>query len=686
MKNVKVQVDPKDVENIFDRLKDEQFKGKIGFLNPESRTRAILQNGPHVGLMLLMGVCRDLSIPYGFIDADANMLSDDEVITLIKKEKFDYLGVPLVSLRVQRIFSFLERIKKETGVILIVGGPLPGNDCEWMMNQCPSIDYAVTGEGEAVLPLLLRAIEQDLSLDEIGGLAYWENNKPKIIPKSKEYIHGSILPMPDFASFDFKYYPGSSPVGAWPSVNLYANRGCPYACTFCGNEIWLHKPNIVPVSKVMEWLNTIVKMGAKEANFVDDILNVNQDWFEELCKAIIKNGFHEKLIFRCLTRADFTSLEQLKLAKKAGFWLMTFGVESGSPEVLKYYKKGEKIEHIAEAIENCHYAGIKSLASFIAGAPIDTVDTLLETSSFMRQVNPTYAPVQLLFPFFGAPLTNDIIQRGLLTTEEIRNYDHANHIIRTETLSTKELVELIDFIRIDFFEFKKSPYSRMKRKRELEFQGLDKNEVQAELDFEMEDVKFQDRHLVGSFPNTILPDKRADLSKLTSPNSVYMDTPDIRLNEAGWHEREKGFRWSRVEFEIPFYFEKEMSIMQISWATMQRKAKVKISFNNEKTLNYKIKTPGWRIDNISIPKGLKGAVWVKFEIQNPLSLPNDPRELGTAFKSIRFWENLSIPENKNGKEQALPSIISLLQNPFGKKNTAKTKKRPEQNENIYPLY
>ena len=656
MKSVKVEVDQKDVENIFDRLKEDQFKGKIGFLNPESRTRGILQNGPHVGLMLLMGVCRDLSIPYGFIDADAYMLNDDEVIALIKKEKYDYLGVPLVSLRVQRIFSFLKKIKKETGVILIVGGPLPGNDCEWMMNQCPSIDYAVTGEGEAVLPLLLRAIEQDLPLDQISGLAYWENNKPKIIPKSKDYIHGTIVPMPDFASFDFKYYPGSSPVGAWPSVNLYANRGCPYACTFCGNEIWLHKPNIVPVFKVMEWLDTIVKMGAKEANFVDDILNVNQDWFEELCKAIIKNGFHEKLIFRCLTRADFTSLEQLQLAKKAGFWMMTFGVESGSPEVLKYYKKGEKIEHIAEAIENCNYAGIKSLASFIAGAPIDTVDTLLETSSFIRQVNPTYAPVQLLFPFFGAPLTNDIIQRGLLTPEEIRNYDHTDHIIRTETLSTKELVELVDFIRMDFFEFKKSPYSRMKRKRELEFQGLKTNEAQAQLVYEIEDAKFQDRHLVGAFPKAIMLDKRTDLSKMTLPDSIYMDTPDIRLNESGWHEREKGLRWSRGEFEIPFYFEKEMSIMQVRWSAMRKKAKIKIRFNSDKILVYEIKSPGWRIDNISIPIGLKGAVWVKFEIQKPFSAPNDPRNLGVAFKSNRFWEGSPIPGNENDKELELSEV------------------------------
>lgn len=658
MKNVKVQVDQKDLENIFDQLKEENFKGKIGFLNPESRTRGILQNGPHVGLMLLMGVCRDLSIPYGFIDADAHMLSDDEVISHIKREKYDYLGVPLVSLRVQRIFAFLEKIKKETAVTLIVGGPLPGNDCEWMMSQCPAIDYAVTGEGEAVLPLLLRAIEQDLPLDEIGGLAYWENGKPKIIPKSKEYIHGTILPMPDFASFDFKYYPGSSPVGAWPSVNLYANRGCPYACTFCGNAIWLHKPNIVPVPTVMKWLDTIVKMGAKEANFVDDILNVNQDWFEELCKSIIKNGFHEKLIFRCLTRADFTSLEQLKLAKKAGFWMMTFGVESGSPEVLKYYKKGEKIEHIAEAIENCNYAGIKSLASFIAGAPIDTVDTLLETSNFIRQVNPTYAPVQLLFPFFGAPLTDDIIQRGLLTPEEIRNYDHTDHIIRTETLSTQELVELVEFMRNDFAEFKKSAYSRMKRKRELEAQGFSRDKVKAELDFEIEDAKFQDRYLVGAFPKAIMLDKRNDLSKLSLPNSIFMDTPDIRLNEAGWHEREKNMRWSRVEFEIPFYFKNEMPVMQVSWATMRKYTKINISFNSEKSINYEIKSPGWRIDNIPIPRGLKDSVWVKFKIEKPFFAPNDPRELGIAFKNIRFWEDLPKPKIEGNKElQFLESAL-----------------------------
>ena len=85
MKSVDVDIDKADVENIFEQLKYEKFSGKIGFLNPESRSRAILQNGPHVGLMLLMGVCRDLSIDYGFIDQDVYMLSNDEVISIIKK-------------------------------------------------------------------------------------------------------------------------------------------------------------------------------------------------------------------------------------------------------------------------------------------------------------------------------------------------------------------------------------------------------------------------------------------------------------------------------------------------------------------------------------------------------------------------------------------------------------------------
>lgn len=656
MKNIKVEIDKSDVENIFDKLKEEKFRGKIGFLNPDSRGRELVKSGPPVGLMLLMGVCRDLSIPYGYIEADAHMLSDDEVIAIIKKEKFDYLGVPLVSLRAQRIFPSLAKIKKETGVILIVGGPLPGNDCEWMMKQCPAIDYAVTGEGEAVLPLLLLAIEQDKPLDEIGGIAYWENDEPKIIPKTKEYIHGSIVPMPDFASFDFKYYPGSSPVGAWPSVNIFANRGCPYACTFCGNEIWLHKPNIVPVPKVMEWLDIIVKMGGREANFVDDILNLNHDWFEELCKTIIKRGFHEKLIFRCLSRADFTSMDQLLLAKKAGFWMMMYGAESGSPEVLKYYRKGEKLEDIAKVIEYTRIAGMQSLASFIAGAPIDTVDTLLETANFLRMANPTYAPVQILFPFFGAPLTKDIIDRGLLTVEEIRDYDHTDHIIRTETLSTKELIELVDFIRRDFIEHKQSPFYRVKRKQELEATGLENAQVMSKLDFEINDVKFQDRHVI---PKAIMLDKGMDLSKMAIPDAIFMDTPDIRLSDAGWHDIEKGLRWSRREFEIPFYLKPAKNTLQISWSSMRNNAKVRVTLNGEHALDHTIDSAGWRTDLIKLPKALNGDIWVKFEILNPFTAENDPRELGVAFKSIRFINSKSTETDEIAEENKYKEAVLI---------------------------
>ena len=150
--------------NVLERFAKESFSGKIAFLNPNSRSRSLVISGPQFGLMLLMGVCRELSIPYGFIEADAFNLTDKEVISEINSGGYRYVGVSLVSLRASRIFPLLERIKKETQTILVVGGPLPSSDPSWLMEKCTSIDYAVLGEGEETLPQLLFSIEKNKHL------------------------------------------------------------------------------------------------------------------------------------------------------------------------------------------------------------------------------------------------------------------------------------------------------------------------------------------------------------------------------------------------------------------------------------------------------------------------------------------------------------------------------------------
>jgi anaerobic magnesium-protoporphyrin IX monomethyl ester cyclase len=347
-------------------------------LNLNVRGRyALYRTQPPLGLMSLMGVCRELSIPYGYLDADAYDLSPADVIRAIAAGEYAYVGVSLLSLRARHAYPLFERIKRELKVKLIVGGPLPTTDTEWLLEQCPAIDYAVLGEGEIVLPKLLLGLERKIRFEDIPGIAFCNQGKIFTTPRTQECLSGEKVPMPDFQAIDFRYYSGASPVGAWPSANLLVTRGCPFRCSFCSNPIWNHKPHFIPVPTVIRWLEFLGRSGIREVFFVDDTLNINSDWFEELCRGLIGSGLNQKMVFKGPFRANLTNPHQLKLARQAGFWLIFYGVESGNQSLLDYYRKGERVEEMASAITWTRIAGLKSQASLIAGAPIDTVEITL---------------------------------------------------------------------------------------------------------------------------------------------------------------------------------------------------------------------------------------------------------------------------------------------------------------------
>ncbi|ETR72290.1 MAG: hypothetical protein OMM_01840 [Candidatus Magnetoglobus multicellularis str. Araruama] len=177
----------------------------------------------------------------------------------------------------------------------------------------------------------------------IPGVSYWDGNKLVINKQSYQKSIAEISD-PDFETVDFRYYPGVSPVGAWPSVNVLATRGCPYKCTFCCNPVWQRGVKFIPVSTVIHWLNVLAGKGIKHVYFSDDTTNLNNDWFEELCGSIIKSGLSTRILFRCQFRTDLTTRKQLELARKAGFWMIAYGVESGSQIILDYYQKRKKFQ------------------------------------------------------------------------------------------------------------------------------------------------------------------------------------------------------------------------------------------------------------------------------------------------------------------------------------------------------
>jgi hypothetical protein len=211
-------------------------------------------------------------------------------------------------------------------------------------------------------------------------------------------------------------------------------------------------------------------------------------------------------------------------------------------------------------------------------------------------------------------------------------------------LSTEELIESRKFIWEDFLRYKKSAIHHIRRQKEflsekindpLPLDKLIKHEIQAAETLAISDIP----------DNLVYYDhSSSDSEWMTDEISVF--TKDVRLKPGEWHSSERNLRWSYPVFELPFFLQQPKNFMEIHWASMRQNTKVRLSFANSHetfSLSVSITNCDWHTNTIGIGRTIRGPVRVRFEISEPFFAPNDPRELGMAFKTIRF---VSAPKEK----------------------------------------
>ncbi|MCK5247820.1 radical SAM protein, partial [Candidatus Bipolaricaulota bacterium] len=100
--------------------------------------------------------------------------------------------------------------------------------------------------------------------------------------------------------------------------------------------------------------------------------------------------------------------------KKAGCRMVAFGIESGSPEVLKEIGKGITIEEAKEAVRACRQAGIRTQCTFIVGFPSDTKDSMRMTLDAAMRIGPTIAIFFPLTPYPGTRVFSECMDPSLV--------------------------------------------------------------------------------------------------------------------------------------------------------------------------------------------------------------------------------------------------------------------------------
>ena len=108
-----------------------------------------------------------------------------------------------------------------------------------------------------------------------------------------------------------------------------------------------------------------------------------------------------KIEWKCEGRVNLVDKETLTWMKKAGCSMIAYGVESGNQKGLDYLNKGTTVEQIRDAFELTKRAGIRPMAYFVLGIPVETYKDELRTIDFAKEIRPAYAQFSVLSPVPG---------------------------------------------------------------------------------------------------------------------------------------------------------------------------------------------------------------------------------------------------------------------------------------------
>ncbi len=305
------------------------------------------------------------------------------------------------------------------------------------LEMCEDLDIAIIGEPE----LTLLEIAEGRDLKDINGICYRENGKIVKTPKRKFIEDLDGLPFPSRHLLDQSKYlrPDTGEI----QTTIQSSRGCPSKCIYClsrvvaGFDLRLRSPGNV----VDELEHCVTEYNIRNFFFRADTFTWDKEWVISVCREILRRKLDIQWVAN--SRANTVDDERLQWMKKAGCWLVSFGVESGNQYILDMTQKGITLEQSREALRLAKKNKLKTFVTFLIGMPWDTRETIMETFDFAREIDSDYFEVILPYPFPGTNYYEIAKRDGLILDGAYDHiYDHFNSVVKTYHLSADELTEL----------------------------------------------------------------------------------------------------------------------------------------------------------------------------------------------------------------------------------------------------
>ncbi len=247
------------------------------------------------------------------------------------------------------------------------------------------------------------------NLAHIKGLV-WRQGNDIVVNPDRPFIRDlDDLPLPrqDLLPLD-KY---RAPLVHGPYSFVVTSRGCPANCRFCikhvsyGRSVRFRSPE-----NILAELERLIELGVRSVHMYADLFTVSREQVVGLCELMLENNL--QLRWTCNSRVDFVDPEMLRLMGRAGCWMISWGIESGSEMILRRAQKGIVPEQVEQALRWSREAGIRNWGYFIIGLPGETEETIQETIQFSKKLPLDLALFHIAAPHPGSPFFFEVVEQG----------------------------------------------------------------------------------------------------------------------------------------------------------------------------------------------------------------------------------------------------------------------------------
>ncbi len=301
----------------------------------------------------------------------------------------DVVAITTWTLNSYRTYDLAREFRKR-GRKVILGGP----HIYWFYTEAQEHADAVgVGEAEALWKTMLEDAEA-------GRL------KPLYqAPQLKDL---SRFPFPRYDLLDLR------PYGLIKTYAVQATRGCPLACEFCSERLYLGGGfRVRPVQDVVE---EIKRLPSRNIFFAESNFGIKRKHAMELMEALIPLRIRWSTLWSMNLCYD---KEFLDLAQRSGLLHVNIGMESIDSQTIASMRKNQnKTERYHAVLSDLRRRGISFSLNFIFGWDTETPEVFAHTLRFLEEEKVPVAYFNLLTPEKGTSFYERMRQQNRILDEQ----------------------------------------------------------------------------------------------------------------------------------------------------------------------------------------------------------------------------------------------------------------------------